>query len=70
MPRYVRTRPATVLAIVGIHVAGERPLAKDDFHKFNLQGALRVSEKIPGPKSAALLAGLAESWFHAQIRRP
>ena len=48
--------PATVLAVIGIQVAGERSLVKDDFHKYNLQGALRVSEKIPGPKSAALLA--------------
>jgi diaminobutyrate-2-oxoglutarate transaminase len=31
-------------------------MTKIDFHKYNLQGAPRVSEKVPGPKSAALLA--------------
>jgi diaminobutyrate-2-oxoglutarate transaminase len=47
--------PATVLAVGGIQVAGERSLAKDGFRKYNLEGAPRVSEKIPGPKSSALL---------------
>jgi diaminobutyrate-2-oxoglutarate transaminase len=31
-------------------------MVKEEFHKYNLQGALRVSDKIPGPKSTALLA--------------
>ena len=30
-------------------------MAKDPFHQLNLQGALRISAAIPGPKSAALL---------------
>ncbi|MGQ9587805.1 MAG: aspartate aminotransferase family protein, partial [Thermoplasmata archaeon] len=31
-------------------------MSKDVFYKFNLQGVLRVTEAIPGPKSAALLS--------------
>jgi len=31
-------------------------LPKDAFYKFNLQGVLRVTEAIPGPRSSALLA--------------
>ena len=36
---------ATESAIIDIQVAGKRSLAKDEFRKYNLQGALRMSER-------------------------
>lgn len=41
----LRPLVATALAFIGIQVVCERSLAKDEFYKYNLEGARRVSER-------------------------